>query len=203
MTQATPIDFWFSIGSLYSYLSVMRLDRYEELQDIAFSWRPFSGRATLVEMDNRPPSKPQKLAYIWRDLERRAAMQHCDFHGRPPYPLKEYDLANRVAVVGAAEGWCEDYARATYARWFGLHQEPGSEPNLSGSLREIGQDPARVLALAQSDDSGRAYQAATEEARRLGIFGAPTFATGGEIFWGDDRLDDAVRWHRAGTLKRR
>jgi 2-hydroxychromene-2-carboxylate isomerase len=199
----TPIDFWFSIGSLYTYLSVMRLDRYEELQDVTFRWRPFSVRAIMIAMDHRPMSKPEKLAYIWRDLERRAAMQHCDFSGRPPYPLKEFDLANRVAVLGATEGWCEDYTRATYARWFGMHEEPGSEPNLSASLREIGQDPARVLALAQADDVARTYEAATEEARRLGIFGAPTFATGGEIFWGDDRLDDAVRWHRTGTLKRR
>jgi 2-hydroxychromene-2-carboxylate isomerase len=203
MTQAQPIDFWFSIGSLYTYLSVMRIDRIEESADVEFHWRPFSVRAIMIEMDNRPLSKPTKLAYMWRDLERRAHGYLCDFPARPPYPLKNLDLANRIAVVGAAEGWCPDYVRATYARWFGLGQESGSEPNVSKSLREIGQDPARVLALAQSDAVGRAYDAATDEARRLGIFGAPTFATGGEIFWGDDRLEDAVRWHRAGTLLRR
>jgi 2-hydroxychromene-2-carboxylate isomerase len=203
MTQATPIDFWFSIGSLYSYLSVMRLDRIEELSDVAFRWRPFSVRAIMIEMDNRPLSKPAKLAYMWRDLERRAAMNLCDFPTRPPYPLKNFDLANRIAVVGAAEGWCPDYARTTYNRWFGLGQEAGSEPNVSASLKEIGQDPARVLALAASDEIGRAYDAATAEAKGLGIFGAPTFATHGEIFWGDDRLEDAVRWHAKGTLQRR
>ena len=66
-----------------------------------------------------------------------------------PYPLKNSDLANRVAVVGAREGWCADYVRATYRRWFVEHQECGTEPNLSDSLREIGEDPRRVLALAQ------------------------------------------------------
>jgi 2-hydroxychromene-2-carboxylate isomerase len=70
-------------------------------------------------------------------------------------------------------------------------------------LREIGHDPARVLKLAQSDEVGRAYDAATDEAKSLGIFGAPTFATRGEIFWGDDRLEDALRWHAKGTLQRR
>jgi 2-hydroxychromene-2-carboxylate isomerase len=64
----------------------------------------------------------------------------------------------------------------------------------------IGHDPARVLGLAQSDDIGRAYDAATDEARKLGIFSAPTFVTRGEIFWGDDRLEDAIRWHKTGTL---
>lgn len=203
MTQATPIDFWFSIGSLYTYLSVMRLDRVEELSDVAFRWRPFSVRAIMIEMDNRPMSKAIKLAYMWRDLERRAAMNLCDFPKRPPYPLKNFDLANRIAVVGAAEGWCPDYVRTTYCRWFGLGQEAGSEPNVSASLKEIGHDPARVLALAASDEIGRAYDEATAEAKSLGIFGAPTFATRGEIFWGDDRLEDAVRWHAKGTLQRR
>ena len=203
MTQATPIDFWFSIGSLYTYLSVMRIDRIEETTDVVFRWRPFSVRAIMIEMDNIPARKPAKLAYMWRDLERRAGKYLCDFPARPPYPLKNFDLANRIATVGAAEGWCPDYVRATYARWFGLREESGSEPNVSASLSEIGQDPARVLALAQSEETGRAYDAATAEAKSLGIFGAPTFATRGEIFWGDDRLDDAVRWHRAGTLVRR
>jgi 2-hydroxychromene-2-carboxylate isomerase len=179
----------------------MRLDRIEDTSDIRFNWRPFSIRAIMIEMDNRPMSKPVKLAYMWRDIERRAEMYDFPFPGRPPYPLKNFDLANRIAVVGAREGWCPDYVRAAYRRWFLDHQEPGSEPNVTESLREIGEDPARVLALANSEDIGHAYEAATAEARGLGIFGVPTFATGGEIFWGDDRLDDAMRWHEAATLK--
>lgn len=57
-----------------------------------------------------------------------------------------------------------------------------------------------MLALAGSDEIGRAFQAATGEARALGLFGVPTFVTRGELFWGDDRLEDAIAWHRAGTL---
>jgi 2-hydroxychromene-2-carboxylate isomerase len=203
MPPSQPIDFWFSIGSLYTYLSVMRLDRIEELSDVAFRWRPFSVKAIMTEMDNSPSRQPAKLAYAWRDLERRAHGQLCDFPKQPPYPLKDFDLANRIAIVGAAEGWCPEYVRATYSRWFGLGEPSGSEPNASASLKEIGQDPARVLPLAQSEETGRAYDAATAEAKSLGIFGAPTFVTRGEIFWGDDRLEDAVRWHKAGTLLRR
>jgi 2-hydroxychromene-2-carboxylate isomerase len=200
-TQSTPIDFWFSVGSLYTYLTVMRIDRVEDAADVSFRWRPFSVRALMAESGATAPN-PRKLAYAWRDVERRAAMYLCDFDKRPPFPIKNFDLANRIAVVGAAEGWCADYVRATYSRWFGLGEEAGSEPNVSESLKEIGQDPARVIALAQAEETGRAYEAATEEARRLGIFGVPTFVTRGEIFWGDDRLEDALRWHAAGTLRR-
>ena len=105
-----------------------------------------------------------------------------------------------MAVIGAQEGWCADYVRAAYRQWFVEGEAAGSEPNLSNSLREIGEDPARVLALAGSDQTGRALDVATDQARRLGIFGAPTFVTRGELFWGDDRLDDAVTWHMHGTL---
>ena len=201
MSRAEPIDFWFSIGSLYTYLSVMRIDRVEDASDITFRWRPFSVRAIMIEMDNRPMSKPVKLAYMTRDLKRRAHMLMCDFSAEPPYPLKDFDLINRVATVAAAEGWCDDFTRTAYSRWFGEGQEVSTEPYLTATLRDIGQDPVRVLSLATSDTTGRAYDAATDEARQLGVFGAPTFVTRGELFWGDDRLEDAVRWHRHGTLR--
>ena len=141
-TQSDPIDFWFSIGSMYTFLTVMRIDRVEDTTDVRFVWRPFSVRAIMIEMDNRPAAKPKKLDYMWRDLHRRAEMYGFAFEGEAPYPLKNFDLANRVAIVGAQEGWCADYVRATYRRWFVEQQECGAEPNLSDSLREIGEDPA-------------------------------------------------------------
>jgi 2-hydroxychromene-2-carboxylate isomerase len=200
MPQSDPIDFYFSIGSLFTFLTVMRMDRVEDMTDIRFVWRPFRVRTIMQEMNNLPAAQPIKLAYAFRDVHRRAAMYGFAFEGDPPYPLKNSDLANRVAVVGAREGWCADYVRATYRRWFVEKQECGAEPNLSDSLREIGEDPRRVLALVDGDDTTRAYEAATDEARRLGIFGAPSFVTRGEVFWGDDRLQDAVTWHERGTL---
>jgi 2-hydroxychromene-2-carboxylate isomerase len=45
-----------------------------------------------------------------------------------------------------------------------------------------------------------AYKEATDEARNLDVFGSPTFVVAGEVFWGDDRLEDAVRWAKKGTL---
>ncbi len=144
MAQSDPIDFWFSIGSMYTFLTVMRIDRVEDTTDIRFVWRPFSVRAIMVEMDNRPASKPKKLEYMWRDIHRRAGLYGFAFEGEAPYPLKQFDLANRVAIVGAQEGWCADYVRATYRRWFVEKQECGAEPNLSDSLHEIGEDPRRV-----------------------------------------------------------
>lgn len=195
------IDFWFSVGSTYTYLTVMRLAEVERDRGVAFRWRPFSVRQIMIEQDNIPfRTKPVKAAYMWRDIERRAAMYGLNARVPAPYPLPEWDVANRVAVLGAAEGWVADYARATFRRWFEDGLEPGSEPNLSESLREIGQDPARVIEMSASVPIGRAYDAATAEARDLGVFGSPSFVVAGEVFWGDDRLDDAIEWARKGTL---
>src|SRR5258708_6290309 len=191
MAKSEPIDFYFSIGSMYTFLTVMRIDRVEDVTDIRFVWRPFSVKAIMIEMNNRPGAMPGKLSYLWRDLHRRAEMYGFGFEGEAPYPLKEFDLANRVAIVGAREGWCADYVRATYRRWFVEHQQCGMEPNLSDSLREISEDPARVIPLARSDEIGRAYAASTDQPRRLGIFAAPSFVARGDVFCGDDRLGDA------------
>lgn len=197
-----PIQFWLSIGSTYSYLSVMRLARVEAETGAAFELRPFSVRAIMIEMNNIPfANKPVKARYMWRDIERRAGKYGIPAALPAPYPLAQFDLANRIAVVGRQEGWCRDYVTATYRRWFQQGQPAGSDPNLSESLREIGQDPARVVGLANAPEAEAAYLQATDEARTLGIFGAPTFVVGQELFWGDDRLEDAISWCRTGAVR--
>ena len=100
-----------------------------------------------------------------------------------PYPLKNFDLASQVAVLGEMEGWCPKYVRASYRRWFVEGKEVGAEPNLSESLSEIGHDPGRVIVAANAETVGRAYDDNTHEARQLNIFGSPTFVVRGELFW--------------------
>ena len=197
------IDFWFTMGSTYSFLSVMRLAELERSTGISFRWRPFHLLIILQEMKHIPfADKPTKSAYMWRDIERRAAMYDIPVKLPAPYPAKQSVMANLVAIVGMRESWGADYVRAAYRRWFQLGQETGSEPNVSESLRDAGQDPARVLALANSEDAKAALTAETNAARELGIFGSPTFTVGRELFWGDDRLGDAISWCRRGRVER-
>jgi DSBA-like thioredoxin domain-containing protein len=110
------------------------------------------------------------------------------------------EVPDLVAIVGMRKGWGSDYVRAAYRRWFQLGQETGSEPNVSESLRDVGQDPARVLALANSEDTKAALNAETNAVGELGIFGSPTFTVDRELFWGDDRLEDAISWCRFGRI---
>ena len=190
------IEFWFSIGSTYTYLSVSRLKEVERKFEVSFSWQPFSVRKIMHEMDNVPfpPTKQAKVDYMWRDIQRRASGYGFEARVPVPYPLKKFDLANRIAVLGMQEGWCSNYVQATYRRWFLEWLEPGSEPNVSESIREIGQDSERILELATGEETGEVYSCQTESAQSKGIFGSPSFIVDGELFWGDDRLEDAVSW---------
>jgi 2-hydroxychromene-2-carboxylate isomerase len=197
------IDFWFTMGSTYSYLSVARLADVERATGARFKWRPFHLLVILQEMNHVPfADKPAKMTYMWRDLARRAAMYGIPATVPAPYPAKHSVAANLVATVGMREGWGEDFVREAYRRWFMLGQETGSEPNRSESLRAIGQDAARVLAFADSEETKAALTAETDAARALGIFGSPTFSVGRELFWGDDRLADAVSWAQLGRVER-
>jgi len=189
------IDFWYSIGSTYSYLTVMRLAGVEDRSGLSFRWRPMDVRSIMVAQNNIPfKYKPVKTAYMWRDIERRAARYGLHPRLPAPYPLPGLVLANLVATIGAEEGWIRDYTIATYRRWIEGGDPAGQEPNLSASLSEIGCDPETILLAAETEEVKRRLRAETEEARKKGIFGSPTFDVEGELFWGDDRLEDAVDW---------
>lgn len=199
---APDIDFWFTMGSTYSYLSVSQLADVERSTEMTFRWRPFHLLIILQEMKHIPfADKPTKSAYMWRDIERRAAMYGIPVKLPVPYPAKQSVVANLVAIVGMRENWGADFVRAAYRRWFQRGEETGSEPNVSASLRDIGQDPERVLTLANSEETNAMLTAETDAARELGIFGSPTFTVGRELFWGDDRLADAISWRRCGRVE--
>ena len=191
------IDFWYSIGSTYSYLTVLRLPDLAEAEGVTFRWRPFDVRHVMVAQNNIPfKDKPIKTAYMWRDIERRAEAYGLTPKIPAPYPLSGLVLANQVAMVGCEEGWVQDYTQATYRHWFEGGEAAGEDPNMSASLTEIGQDSGRVLERTYSQQINDKLVAETAVAMDLGVFGSPTFVVAGELFWGDDRVNDAVAWSR-------
>jgi 2-hydroxychromene-2-carboxylate isomerase len=192
------LDFFLFLGSTYTHLSVHRAERLAARAGVALRWRPFSARTLMLEQNNRPfIGKPVKLAYMWRDLERRARRHGVPFVSIPPYPIDMEELGNRVATVAALEGWCARFMKAAYAAWFLQQRDPGSPQTLTDLLRGMERDPAVVLARADSAEIRDRYAEETATARSMGIFGSPTFACGAEIFWGDDRLEDAIEWCQA------
>lgn len=197
------LDFFFFIGSTYTYLTVSRIEALAARAGISVRWRPFSVRTIMAEQNNVPfRDKPAKARYMWRDIERRAGRHGLPFGSVPPYPVDPDELANRVAVAAALEGWCPAYAIATYRAWFLDHERPGDLQPLRALLAGLGQDPDATIARADTQAIRDRYAAETQAARSLGIFGSPTFVSGAEIFWGDDRLEDALDWTRVHAPER-
>ena len=193
----TEIDFWFSIGSTYTYLSVNRLADVSKKENIKFNWNPFSVRKIMMDMDNipfTPPSKKIKSDYMWRDIERRAKFYGFFANVPAPYPLKEFDLANQLAILGMNQGWGVEYVTLTYKKWFQQGKEPAIEPNLSEVLNELNLNKDEVIKNSNSANIKNQYLQNTENAYKAGVFGSPTFIYKGEVFWGDDRLEDCIKW---------
>lgn len=196
--MAVTLDFFFSIASTYTYLAVNRAQDVADREGVKLNCRPFNVRAIMVEQNNRPfVGKPVKMKYMWRDLERRAQRHGIPFKSIPPYPIDPQMLANRVAFVASQEGWCPEFAREAYRAWFLDGKLVGEVESIEGVLSRIGKDGKAVIARADADELRAQFDAETERVKAIGIFGSPTFAYGDEIFWGDDRLEDAIDWAKA------
>ena len=192
------IDFYFSIGSTYTYLSVTRILDVEKQHQVKFNWKPFSVRAIMKEMNNIPfpKDKINKVNYMWRDIERRAEGYGFFAKTPVPYPLTQFDLANKLAIVGLKEGWGIDYIKLTYKRWFQEGKEPATEPNISEICSELNLEKNKVINIANSDEITKEFLANTDSARNNKVFGSPSFIVNSEIFWGDDRMEDAIIWSK-------
>tara|TARA_B100002019_G_C21142352_1_gene533924 strand:- start:138 stop:728 length:591 start_codon:yes stop_codon:yes gene_type:complete len=192
------IDFFFSIGSTYTYLSVTRILEVEKKNQVKFTWKPFSVRAIMKEMNNIPfpKDKLNKVNYMWRDIERRAEGYGFFAKTPVPYPLSEFDLANQIAILGLEKGWGIDYVKLTYKKWFQEGKEPAIDPSITEICRELNIDKDEIISQANSKEIINNYNLNTNSARDNKIFGSPSFVVKNEIFWGDDRMEDAINWSK-------
>ncbi len=198
------LDFWFEFASTYSYPAAMRIEALAKAAKVALRWRPFLLGPIFKQQgwDNSPFNLyPAKGRYMWRDLERICAAQGLPFRRPDPFPQGSL-LAARVALVGLEAAWGADFVRAVYRAEFGEGRPISDQGVIADILKSLNIDPQAALARAQSDDTKARLRAEIEDAKRLGIFGAPSFITpDGELFWGNDRLEAALAWAngRAGA----
>ncbi|ENO97449.1 DSBA oxidoreductase [Thauera phenylacetica B4P] len=192
------VEFWFEFASTYSYLSVMRIERAAAAADVDIEWKPFLlGPVFLALGWNDSPFNiyPPKGRYMWRDLERLAEKEGLPFRRPSRFPRNGL-LAARVALVGVEEGWVAPFARAVMTANFAEDREIGEEAVIVEILGTLGLPGAEVITRAQADANKLALRCQTERAAELGLFGAPSFRVGEELFWGNDRLEDALAWAR-------
>ena len=193
------VDFWFDFASTYSYPAAARIAGAARRAGVAIRWRPFLlGPIFKAQGWDTSPFNlyEAKGRYMWRDLERLCDSLDLPFRRPAPFPQNSL-LAARIALAGLAAGapWAERFCPAVFRAQFGEGRRIDDPSTLSALLTALGAEPAAVLDAAQTDENKARLRAHTDEAQRLGIFGAPTFiAPDGELFWGNDRLDAALAW---------
>lgn len=196
------MDFWFEFASTYSYPAAMRATALAEAAGVALEYKPFLlGPIFAAQGLKDSPFNvfPEKGRYMWRDLERL-----CDDYGLPfkrPSRFPQNGLsAARIAFVGAGAAWGPSFVRAVYRANFGEDRDISRIEVLREILEGLSDftGPVEgVLETATSPDVKLGLREQTERAQALGIFGAPSFVVGREVFWGQDRLEQALRWAKA------
>jgi 2-hydroxychromene-2-carboxylate isomerase len=191
------LEFWFEFASTYSYPAAMRLERLAQAAGVTVRWRPFLlGPIFGAQGWTDSPFNiyPAKGRYMWRDLERICAREALPLK-LPPLRFPQNGLkAARLALAGEANGWTPAFARAVYAANFAAGQDITDDTVLTACLREAGADPDAAVAAANTAENKARLKTQTEEAVARGLFGAPSFTVGAELFWGNDRLEEAVAW---------
>lgn len=202
--MAAPVlDFWFDFASTYSYPAAMRVQALANTAGVKARFRPlllgpiFKAQGWTTSPFNLFAAKGR---HMWRDLERICADLSLPPVRRPePFPQNSI-LAARVALVGLAQPWGEEFCRAVFTTEFADGQRIDDPETMGAILSKLKVEPSAVLAAAVSDDNKARLRVQTEEAQKLGLFGAPSFTTAdGELFWGNDRLEQALAWAKRST----
>jgi 2-hydroxychromene-2-carboxylate isomerase len=194
------LEFWYEFGSTYSYPAAMRIEPLAEKAGVGLRWRPFLlGPIFKAYGWNDSPFNIYEVKgrYMWRDLTRI-----CEGEGipltLPPVHFPQNGLkAARLALVGDGEGWTPAFTRAVFLANYAEQKDISDEETLGAILATLGVDADAALAEASTLPIKDRLKRQTEEAAARGIFGAPSFTIGDELFWGNDRLEAALAWATA------
>ena len=191
------IEFWYEFASTYSYPAAMRVARMADAAGIEVRWRPFllgpifGAQGWTDSPFNIYPAKGRNM---WRDLERICAEENIPLN-RPPARFPQNGLkAARLALAGEQAGWTPEFSRRVYLANFAEQKDISDEATLRACLGGMDIDPNAALAASNSPENKDRLKKQTDEAIARGIYGAPSFLVGDELFWGNDRLESALRW---------
>jgi 2-hydroxychromene-2-carboxylate isomerase len=188
------IEFWFDFGSNYSYLSMMRIRRAAAAANLRVELKPFMLGPIFKSLGwETSPFVLQTLKgdYVWRDMGRQCVKYGLRWQRPSEFPRNAL-LAARIALQGEGTCWIEGFCEQVMLANFADDRDVGDEAVLAGILAGLGADSAEIIAAAKTDACKAALRARTADAQARGIFGAPMFFVGDEMFWGNDRLEDAI-----------
>jgi 2-hydroxychromene-2-carboxylate isomerase len=195
-------EFWYEFASTYSYPAALRIGALADARGVKLVWRPFLlGPIFAAQGWRESPFNifPAKGRYMWRDLQRTCTAMGVALKRPEPFPQPSL-LAARVALTleGAERA---DFSRRVFAAEFGEGMAIGDRATLGALLAACGVDPAAAFERAQSEAVKALLKAECARAVEIGIIGAPSLVTeDGEVFWGNDRLEQGLDWAASARI---
>ena len=185
------VDFYYGLGSRYSYLATTQLERIAAATGCRFEWRPVSSGALMGLRGARPfRGAPVSGQYEW-PYRRHDAEAWAEYYGVPyREPVDFLVDPDYLAVAASAAkqlGGVEAYSRRLFQAIF-IEGRTVAEDDLTKLATEAGLDAAGFRAQLDDPATAARYQAELRRARERGAFGVPTFFLGERMFWGNDRL---------------
>jgi 2-hydroxychromene-2-carboxylate isomerase len=195
--EASPaLELWFEFGSNYSYLAVMRIDQLARHYGVPIAWKPFLLGPIFKSFGwSTSPFvlQKEKGEYVWRDMARQCEKYSFPWTRPTVFPRRAI-LPMRVALLGADQPWIGAYSQRMMRMNFAEDCDIDTPQAVGEVLAALGLPASDLLSAAQSERNKLRLRDQTEQARCRGVFGAPTFFVGSEMFWGNDRLEDALRF---------
>jgi 2-hydroxychromene-2-carboxylate isomerase len=191
------VEFWYEFASPYSYIAAARIERLVAGTALRLAWRPFLLGPILAQRSHDPSPfqnpMPAQRRYRWRDVQRLCAAEGLPLRLPSIYPRNGL-LAARVALLAVAEGWGPAFTRAVFHANFAEDRNVAAAEVIGAIAAGLGHEPPALLQRARGEDNKARLKAHGDEAIARGIFGAPSFVVGEELFWGNDRLEAALAW---------
>jgi 2-hydroxychromene-2-carboxylate isomerase len=184
------IEFLFDYGSPFSYLASTQMPEFGKRNAVTIVYVPIALGAVLKATGNSSPmAVPAKGNYMAIELRRWAKRYGAPFRANPHAFMRNTMRLVRGAVAAQKLGVFDAYHDAVYRAVWAEAIDLGDDATLAGVLDKAGVPATEILAAVEGQDVKDALRRNTDEAVSRGVFGAPTFFVGSEMFWGNDRLD--------------
>jgi 2-hydroxychromene-2-carboxylate isomerase len=184
------VEFYFDLGSPYSYLAYYRLLQMAEQQEIQIVYKPILLGGVFKATGNRSPIEiPVKGVYSILDMQRWAEYYQIPMQMNPHFPMNTLTLMRILTGVQLLHlEKFEQVLKLLFDAMFGTPQNLNEPTVLAEVLKPSGFSVEDIMSMVQSDVVKQKLITETEQAIQRGIFGAPTFFVGDEMYWGQDRL---------------
>ncbi len=191
------LEFWYEFSSPYCYLTAMRLGDLAKQNDIDVVWKPFLlGAIFKAQGRDLPANIPEKGRYMWKDVTRRSEKNDWPFKKPDAFPCFAL-FASRIGTIAESQPWGGDFCKRIFQKYFEENIDVSRAEPIIEVLQSLGLDADKVMDEAQLEENKDLLKKQNEVALEKGIFGAPMFFANGEMFWGDDRLEDAIEHLKA------